>query len=100
MNRRWWLGLMGVGALVALTGCLKLPERVDVRVGENNRPPPVDSSRVPEPRSLEEARHELTKAYQNIQYLERDNARLQEKADKYKQERDEARKQLKRYEKD
>lgn len=91
--------LLAVGLLMLVSGCvqIKAPERINIG-GEP--PPPVDSSRVPPTSTHEEARAELVKAYQNIQYLEQQNARLRSKADEYKRERDECRKQLKKYEKD
>ncbi len=94
---RWW---PAVGVLCAVAGCVnvKAPERITI--GGSDRPPPVDSSRVPQPATLDEAQQELVKAYQNIQYLEQDNARLEDKADKYKAERDQYKKRLKKYEKD
>ncbi|MGD8454496.1 MAG: hypothetical protein PVJ57_21995 [Phycisphaerae bacterium] len=95
-------GLLTLGVCCLLwtaTGCIsvKAPERVVV--GES-RPEPVDSSRVPETASHEEARQELRKAYQNIQYLERESAHWHEKAAEYKRERDECRDKLERYEDD
>jgi len=87
--------LLAVGLLAGMAGCLTLPERVEVNVGQE-RPPPVDSRRVPEPSTLAEARDELVKAYQNLQYLERENARLAEKVAKYKRERDECERRLER----
>ena len=98
MRGFWWV-LLVTGALIGTAGCVKAPERIEVNVG-GNRPPPVDSSRVPEPTTLEEARAELLKAYQNIEYLERDSARLSEKADKLKRERDDCRHRLKKLEGD
>ena len=89
--------LVAAGLLLA-PGCVTAPERIEVNVG--SRPAPVDSSRVPHPATLEEAQGELDKAYSNLQYLERENGRLKEKADKYKHERDDYKKRLKQYEKD
>jgi len=40
----------------------------------------------------------LVRAYQNLQYYERENARLEEKAAKYKRQRDECKKRLDKYE--
>jgi hypothetical protein len=91
--------LLVAGILLGTVGCVKAPERIEVNVG-SDRPPPVDVSRVPEPATLEEARAELVKAYQNIEHLQRDNARLTEKAAKYKSERDDCRRRLKKYQGD
>ena len=76
--------------LLCGAGCinLKAPERIDIG-GRNAEP--VDSSRVPPTANHDEARRELTRAYQRIQQLERDNERLDRKAADYKRERDECR---------
>ena len=98
-TRRGFLLAAG-GLLGAVAGCInaKAPEKIVI--GGSDRPEPVDSSRVPQPATLEEARAELRKAYSNIQYLEDQNKRLREKADKYKRERDQYKDRLKKYEKD
>jgi predicted RNase H-like nuclease (RuvC/YqgF family) len=90
--------LVGLGGLLGAAGCVKAPERIDVRVGDP-RPARVDSSRVPRPATLDEAQRELDQAYANIQQLEQDNARLQRKADEYKRERDETRREREAYKK-
>jgi predicted nuclease with TOPRIM domain len=98
MRGRWQV-LLAAGLLMAgVTGCVTLPERVEVNVGGKERPEPVDSSRVPQPATLEESHQELVRAYQNLQYYERENARLEEKAAKYKRQRDECKKRLDKYE--
>lgn len=91
------LVVLGLGLI--LTGCVTAPERIDVRVG-SDRPKEVDSSRVPRPRTLDEAQQYLNDAYANLQYLERENERLQRKAAEYKRERDECEDRLERYEDD
>ncbi len=97
MNR--CIGLWVIAGLLAgLAGCVNVKAPEKIVIGGDDRPPPVDSSRVPHPATLAEAQQELNRAYANIQYLERENARLKEKAEQYKRERDEARKRLKRYE--
>lgn len=90
MNRKWWLVAL-LGALAAAVGCVnvKAPERIEVGGG---RAQPVDASRLPATSSHEECRAELERAYAYIQDLERQNARLEEKAEKYKRERDEQKK--------
>lgn len=98
MNTRRWF-LLAAGCLFwALPGCVNIqaPEKIEVR--GSSRPEPVDSSRVPRTASHEEARGELRKAYANLQYLERENGRLQRKADEYKRKRDKCRKELDRCE--
>ena len=60
----------------------------------------MDTNRVPQPATLAEAQAELNKAYQDIQALQDDNARLNEKADKLKRERDDCRHKLKKFEKE
>ena len=98
--RTAWCFVLGVGLLVACAGCFKSPDRIEVNVANPRRPPPVDTARVPQPGTIEEAQVELDKAYQNIEALERDNAKLNDKADKYKRERDDCRDRLKKFEKD
>jgi FtsZ-binding cell division protein ZapB len=107
MNTRHWF-LLVVGALLCVSaGCFsaKAPERIDVKVGGNSRPEPVDSSRVPDPQTLDEARAELRRAYANIQWLEREVADLEEdkadykrERDRYKEQRDEYKDRLEKYE--
>ncbi len=92
------VSLVGIVFVVIISGCVTAPERIEVNVG--SRPPPVDSSRVPHPATLEEAQQELDKAYQNLQHLEQDNAKLKRKAEDAKRERDEYKQRLKKYEKD
>jgi len=101
MNARRCLLLATAGLLVMAGGCFsaKAPERIDVRLG-SDRPEPVDSSRVPDPQTLEEARQELHKAYANIQYLERKVDKLENDKAEYKRERDTYKKRLKKYEDD
>jgi peptidoglycan hydrolase CwlO-like protein len=98
--RAMWCFVLGTGLLVAASGCVKAPDRIEVTVGSPRRPAPVDTSHVPQPTTLEEAQAELNKAYQDIQALQDDNARLNEKADKLKRERDDCRHKLKKYEKE
>ena len=101
MSTRSWVLLAVGGLLWVTTGCrvsVKAPERIDV--GGSSRPEPVDSSRVPNPRTLEEARAELRKAYANIQWLEDEVVDLEKDKAKYKRERDECEDRLERYEDD
>ncbi|MFQ5806803.1 MAG: hypothetical protein ACE5I3_10175 [Phycisphaerae bacterium] len=97
-TRRWFLAAAGC-LLWANAGCVsaKAPERIEVSVGGSSRPEPVDSGRVPDPRSLEEARVELREAYANIQWLEREVADLEKEKAKYKRERDKYKKQRDEY---
>lgn len=106
-TRRWFLLAVG-GLLCATAGCVsaKAPERIEVSVG-GGRPEPVDSSRVPDPQTLAEARDELHKAYANIQWLEHkvadleeDKAEYKRERDRYKKQRDEYKDRLERYEDD
>jgi hypothetical protein len=101
MNARWCLLLATVGMLAMTGGCFsaKAPENIDVRVG-SSRPEPVDSSRVPDPQTLDEARYELRKAYANIEYLERKVEDLKDDKAKYKRERDKYKDRLEKYEDD
>jgi hypothetical protein len=91
MNRTTGLAvlMLAVGTLGVL-GCLDVDARApDIYLDRGSKPPPVDSSRVPPTASHEEARAELQKAYQNIQYLEDENRRLHEKVEKEKDRGDE-----------
>ena len=74
MRRYHLLTTLGI-TLACAAGCIsvKAPERINI-----GGSPPVDSSRVPPTANHEEARRELAKAYQRIQELERENARLRE----------------------
>ena len=100
MSTRGWVLLAVGGLLWVTTGCVsvKAPERINV--GGSSRPEPVDSSRVPNPRTMEEARAELRKAYSNIQWLEDEVADLEKDKARYKRERDECEDRLERYEDD
>ena len=107
MSTRSWVLLAVGGLLWVMTGCVsvKAPERINV--GGSSRPEPVDSSRVPNPRTLDEARHELRKAYANIQWLEdevadleKGKAKAKRERDKYKKQRDECEDRLEKYEDD
>jgi hypothetical protein len=93
--------LLVATALVVLGGCFsaKAPEKIDVRLG-SDRPEPVDSSRVPNPQTMDEARAELRKAYANIQYLEGEVEDLEHDKAKYKRKLDECEDRLERYEDD
>ena len=100
MKTRTTIVGMIVGLLLTIPGCVsvKAPERIDI--GGSRRPERVDSTRVPNPSTLEEARYELHKAYGNIQWLEDEVAKLQQDKAKYKRQRDDCRDRLKKYEDD
>ena len=93
--RYWTLALIGVMWL-STVGCVsvKAPEKIEV--GGGSRSEPVDSSRVPDPATMGEARYELRKAYGNIQYLERRVSDLERDKAKYKRQRDECEDELER----
>ena len=97
-TRQWFLLAVG-GLLWAAAGCLsaKAPERIEVNVGGRARPEPVDSRRAPDPKTLDEARYELRKAYANMEWLEREVADLEKDKAKYKRERDRYKKERDRY---
>ena len=99
MNTRMWFGLAASGLLWAVAGCVSanVPERIDVNVGGSQRPEPVDSSRVPDPKTLDEARYELRKAYANVQWLEGEVEELEEDKAKYKRDRDKYKKERDKY---
>ena len=102
MSIRSWALLMAGGLLWVSAGCIsvKAPERIDVGGGGGSRPERVDSDRVPQPSTLDEARAELRKAYANIQWLEGEVAELEKDKAKYKRERDECEDRLEKYEDD
>ena len=56
----------------------------DVYINTGPSPEDVDSSKVPPTTTHAEARAELELAYRQIRYLESENRRLEERADKYK----------------
>lgn len=93
MTPRSWAQICSLVALglgmTGLTGCfsVKAPEQINIGSG-SSRPEPVDSRRVPPTTSHEHARQELAKAYQNIQYLERENDKLRRKIDEMKRKND------------
>jgi hypothetical protein len=96
-RRTGWLALVVLG-LLGLSGCLNV-RAPDVQVNMGDSAEPVDSTRVPQTASHEEAQAELDKAYRYIQSLERQNRdlkhdrdELKHERDKYKKERDQARK--------
>ena len=97
--RTRWLVLLAAGMLSGAVGCINVQTPREINVG-TSRPEPVDSSRVPHPQTLAEAQTELDRAYANLQYLERRNAELDNKASKYKRERDACRDRLDKYEDD
>ena len=99
MRGRWWM-LSATSLLLGLVGCVSVTAPERITVGGGSRAEPVDSSRVPDTNSHEEARAELGKAYRYIRDLERQNAHVDRKAKKYKRERDECEDRLEKYEDD
>ncbi|MCK6458092.1 MAG: hypothetical protein L6Q92_16380 [Phycisphaerae bacterium] len=79
-----------------VAGCvdIKAPERIEI--GSGSRGEDVDSSRVPEPRDMEEARSELRRAYRQIQYLERRVSGLEKDKRELKEERDDYKRKYER----
>ena len=75
--------------ILTIAGCfsVKAPDQINIGGGPS-RPEPVDSRRIPPTTSHEHARQELAKAYQNIQYLERENDKLRRKIDELKRNND------------
>lgn len=74
--------------LSAAMGCVNVTPP-DVYIKAEGQPhQDLDSSKVPDTRTHEEARQELTKAYSHIRYLERKLARSDEDRERYKRERD------------
>ncbi len=93
-------GMIAAAAGVMMAACVscvnvKAPENIEIgsRGSSSAR---VDSSRVPNPQTLEEARRDLHDAYARIQQLERQNADLERDKRKYKDERDDYKDKYKR----
>ena len=104
--RKWFLPTV-ICLVWAMGGCVSIKAPREINVGARSRPDPVDSSRIPQTASHEQARHELRKAYTYIQWLEREKAELEDdkaeykrERDKYKRERDKYKDRLERYEDD
>lgn len=82
--------------LTGLCGCVKAPEKIDIRVGDRgygSSSDRVNPANMPNPQTLDEAREELRKAYATLNDLEKDNRKARDKAEEYKQERDKARRE-------
>jgi predicted RNase H-like nuclease (RuvC/YqgF family) len=84
-------------ALVFVTGCVSVKAPREVNVGTSERPQRLDSTRIPHTASHEEARAELRKAYAYVQWLEKENAELEDDKDEYKRERDKYKKDRDKY---
>ena len=97
--RKWFLPTV-ICLVWALGGCVSVKAPREINVGGSSRPERVDSNRIPQTASHEEAHHELRKAYKYIQWLERENAELEDDKAKYKRERDKYKDRLERYEDD
>ncbi len=81
--------------MVPNTGCLKIGgDEPLLRVG--SEPPPVDTSRVPRVRSVEQGQQIVDDAYARIQYLERELADTKGDLRKVKRERDRCEDRLER----
>ena len=78
-----------------LVGCVIVRTPV-VQINMGPSPEDLDSSQVPPTATHEEARAELIKAYKHVRYLEHQNARLREKHEDARQERDEYKRKYKR----
>jgi hypothetical protein len=89
------LVLLGATGLLGL-GCVNVKAPEQIHIGSGPPPERVDSSRVPDPATLDEAREELHKAYRHIRYLEHEVADLRKDKEKLKAERDEYKKKYKR----
>ncbi|MHC4234632.1 MAG: hypothetical protein ACYSUQ_05910 [Planctomycetota bacterium] len=85
------VGMGGVGCVSA-----RAPESISVQIGGGPPPEDVDSSRVPQTTTHEEAQAELHKAYQQIRYLEHRNDRLADKLEEAREEREEYKRKYKR----
>lgn len=95
---RWRAIVAGVIGLLVLSGCIQGPKSIDVRVGSGGER--VDSGSVPDPKTLEEARAELRKAYTYIRSLEDEVVELDGDKDALEHEVDRLEERLERYEDD
>ncbi len=79
--------------LLVLSSCVnvKAPENIDIGSGGGRSY--SNSSRNPNPQTLDEAKAELNKAYARIDYLEKKNADLEQDKQKYKDKYKQAKKQ-------
>lgn len=79
------------------TGCVnaRAPENIYIG-GSGPQPADVDSSRVPDTQTHEQARAELVKAYRQIRYLEHEHARCQRKLEKARERGDDYKRKYKR----
>ena len=85
--------------LVLLAGCVNVDKPL-VEVRGSSKAERVDPGNVPQTSSLPQCQDELNRSYAYIRDLERDNSKLREDRERYKRERDDARKRLKKYEDD
>ena len=88
------IGCLGTATLIVV-GCVNA-RAPDIYFDRGPEPAAVDSSDVPEPQTLEEARAELAKAYQQIRYLEHQNERCQRKLEQARERGDEYKRKYKR----
>jgi hypothetical protein len=98
MSLRVWILLTTACLVCAASGCVSVKAPKEINIGSSSPPEKVDSSRVPDTRNHEEARDELRKAYRYVRYLEEEVEQLEDKAKKYKRERDRCEDRLERYE--
>lgn len=91
------LVIVGVVILTSSGACVnaRAPENIYIG-GGGPAPQDVDSSRVPDTRTHEEARAELVKAYNQIRYLEHDNDTLRRRYEDAKADKEEYKRKYKR----
>ena len=97
--RKWFLPTV-ICLVWAMGGCVSVKAPREINLGASGKPDPVDSRRIPQTASHEQARHELRKAYAFIQWLEKKNAKLEDDKAECKRERDKYKDRLERYEDD
>jgi|GEM_PF-1580846 len=98
MHLRFWLCFTACALMLSQAGCISVTAPKEVNVEGGGRPQRVDSSRIPNPQTLEEARFELRKAYENLQWMEDEVADSKNDKAKYKRDRDKYKKRLERCE--
>jgi len=79
-------------------GCYSIKVDANVPEGVISTSPRVDSSRVPQPKTLSESQEELNRAYSRIQQLERKVQNLEEDKAELKAKNSRLEKRLERYE--
>jgi len=87
--RRWTFAAAALLGIAVLSSCVNVKAPDNIEIGSGGGRAYSSHSRNPNPQTLDEAKAELNKAYQRIDYLEKKNSDLEKDKQKYKDERDE-----------